>query len=178
MPSGACFDAEDRMEAVLAALDLELSGGQAVVDFERVLSKTIGMRSSIACNFGSSANLLAFATLCDPSLDGHIEPGAEVVTGAVEFPTTVSPTLQYGYVPVIVDADPKTGSLDLEALEDTLGPGREQSCPCTPSAARIARTICVSLPTHIAFGSLKTTVMRWELISKGVQLDSPDIFQA
>ncbi|MBG9333111.1 DegT/DnrJ/EryC1/StrS family aminotransferase [Corynebacterium belfantii] len=75
MPSGACFDAEDRTEAVLAALDLELSGGQAVVDFERALSKTIGMRSSIACNSGSSANLLAFATLCDPSLDGHIEPG-------------------------------------------------------------------------------------------------------
>lgn len=37
MPSGACFDAEDRTEAVLAALDLELSGGQAVVDFERAL---------------------------------------------------------------------------------------------------------------------------------------------
>ena len=122
MPSGAYFDAEDRTEAVMAALDLELSSGQAVVDSERALSKKIGMRSSIACNSGSSANLLAFATLCDPSVDGHIEPGAEVITSAVEFPTTVSPILQYGCVPVIVDADPKTGNLDLEALENALSP--------------------------------------------------------
>lgn len=122
MPSGACFDAEDRTEAVLAALDLELSGGQGVVDFERTLSKKIDMRSSMACNSGSSANLLAFATLCDPSLDGHIEPGSEVITSAVEFPTTVSPILQYGCVPVIVDADPQTGNLDLGALEAALSP--------------------------------------------------------
>lgn len=120
MPSGACFDADDRAEAVLAALDLELSGGQEIVDFECELSRTIHMRSSMACNSGSSANLLAFATLCDSSLDGHIEPGSEVITSAVEFPTTVSPILQYGCVPVIVDAEPETGNLDLELLDDAL----------------------------------------------------------
>jgi len=122
MPSGACFDAKDRTEAVLSALDLELSGGKAVADLERTLTKKIEMRSSIACNSGSSANLLAFATLCDPSLDNHIEPGSEVITSAVEFPTTVSPILQYGCVPVIVDVDPKTGNLDPETLEDALTP--------------------------------------------------------
>ena len=103
-------------------------------------SQKIGMRSSIACNSGSSANLLAFATLCDPSVDGHIEPGAEVITSAVEFSTTVSPILQYGCVPVIVDADPKTGNLDLEALENALSRTRAVMSAHT-SAARIARTM-------------------------------------
>lgn len=122
MPSGACFDAEDRAEAVLAALDLELSGGQAVVNFERKISKKLDMRSSVACNSGSSANLLAFAALCDPSLDGHIPQGSEVITSAVEFPTTITPILQHGCIPVIVDADAKTGNLDLNALEAALSP--------------------------------------------------------
>lgn len=120
MPAGACFDDRDRTEAVMAALDLELTGGRSVVEFERGLSEKIKMRSSIACNSGSSANLLAFATLCDPSLDNHIKKGAEVITSAVEFPTTVAPILQYGCVPVVVDVEPQTGNLNLDALEEAV----------------------------------------------------------
>lgn len=122
MPSGAVLDADDRAEAVLAALDLEITSGAAVTRFERAIARAMGARSGVACNSGSSANLLAFAALCDPMLDGHITPGSEVITSAVGFPTTVAPIIQHGCIPVFVDVDPSTGNIDVGQLEEAVSP--------------------------------------------------------
>ena len=60
-------------------------------------------------NSGSSANLLALSSLTSPRLgERKLNPGDEVITVAAGFPTTVTPILQNGLVPVYVDVDLET----------------------------------------------------------------------
>jgi len=69
-------------------------------------------------NSGSSANLLAFASLCSKKLgDRAIGKGDEVITVAAGFPTTVTPILQYGAIPVFVDVSLPQYNIDIDELE-------------------------------------------------------------
>jgi CDP-6-deoxy-D-xylo-4-hexulose-3-dehydrase len=76
-------------------------GGIWTREFERRFAEFTGSRFGILCNSGSSANLLALSAL-------ELPKGTEVITSAVNFPTTVNAIIQLGLVPVFVDADPKT----------------------------------------------------------------------
>ena len=70
-------------------------------------------------NSGSSANLVAFSTLTSPQLgDRRIQRGDEVITVAAGFPTTVTPVIQFGAVPVFVDVLSDTVEIDATMLED------------------------------------------------------------
>ena len=77
--------------------------------FERGFARFMGAREAILCNSGSSANLLALSAL-------ELPKGSEVITTAVNFPTTVNCIVQLGLVPVFVDSDPKT--LNLKSYSD------------------------------------------------------------
>jgi CDP-6-deoxy-D-xylo-4-hexulose-3-dehydrase len=87
------------------ALSQHYGGGWWVKRFERGLADFMGARHAIMCNSGSSANLLALAAL-------ELPKGSEVITCAVNFPTTVNAIIQLGLVPVFVDADPKTLNIE------------------------------------------------------------------
>jgi CDP-6-deoxy-D-xylo-4-hexulose-3-dehydrase len=76
-------------------------GGNFTKCFQSKLAEVMGARYAIMTNSGSSANLLALAAL-------ELPKGAEVITCAVNFPTTVNAIFQLGLKPVFVDADPKT----------------------------------------------------------------------
>mgnify|MGYP001168897037 CR=1 FL=1 len=78
-----------------------LTQSKNVCEFEREWSEWLGVKYSIFVNSGSSANLAAITALCSKNLDGHMRPGGEVITPAVTFPTTLSPILQNGLVPVL-----------------------------------------------------------------------------
>ena len=79
------------------------------------------MKKCLLVNSGSSANLLAFMTLTAPELgERRIRRGDEVITVAAGFPTTVSPIIQYGAVPVFVDIEPETVNIDPALLEQAL----------------------------------------------------------
>ncbi|HOP41028.1 MAG TPA: lipopolysaccharide biosynthesis protein RfbH [Geobacteraceae bacterium] len=72
-------------------------------------------------NSGSSANLLALMALTSPKLGNQrIEPGDEVITVAAGFPTTVTPIIQYGALPVFVDVTLPSYNIDVEMLEPAL----------------------------------------------------------
>jgi len=73
-------------------------------------------------NSGSSANLLAFATLTSSQIDRPLRPGDEVLTVAAGFPTTVAPIVQYGCVPVFVDVQAETANARMDRLADAVGP--------------------------------------------------------
>ena len=74
-------------------------------------------------NSGSSANLIAFMALTAPELgDRQIKKGDEVITVACGFPTTVTPALQYGAVPVFVDVTVPQYNIDVTKLEAALSP--------------------------------------------------------
>jgi CDP-6-deoxy-D-xylo-4-hexulose-3-dehydrase len=121
--AGRVYDQREIHAAVDAALDFWLTLGPHGDAFQRSLASFLGVRASVLVNSGSSANLVAFATLTSEKLGGrHLVPGDEVITAAAGFPTTVNPILQHGCVPVFVDSDPATGNLDARLLDAAWSP--------------------------------------------------------
>jgi CDP-6-deoxy-D-xylo-4-hexulose-3-dehydrase len=75
-------------------------------EFERRLAEFVGADYCLLCNSGSSANLLAVTALCQKDLkERRLKPGDEVITTALNFPTTINPIIQNGLVPVFVDIE-------------------------------------------------------------------------
>lgn len=115
------YDKEEMVNLVDSSLDFWLTSGRYHDIFERDLAKYLGVRYVSLVNSGSSANLLAFMALTSPLLgDRKIERGDEVITLACGFPTTVTPILQYGAVPVFVDISIPQYNIDVSMLEKAL----------------------------------------------------------
>jgi CDP-6-deoxy-D-xylo-4-hexulose-3-dehydrase len=123
LAAGAVLDEEDRVALVEAALDLRIVSGGLASRFERRFARTLGVRTAHLVNSGSSANLVAISALTSPRLgQQRLRPGAEVITAAAGFPTTVNPIVQNGLVPVFVDVDLGTYNASPEAIEAAIGP--------------------------------------------------------
>jgi CDP-4-dehydro-6-deoxyglucose reductase, E1 len=116
--AGRVFDEKELINLVDSALDFWLTYGKYSKEFEKKLAEYLGVRWAFLVNSGSSANLLAFYTLTSPLLkERQIKRGDEVITVAAGFPTTVSPIVQYGAIPVFVDVELKTFNIDTTQLE-------------------------------------------------------------
>ena len=115
------YDHEEMCNLVDSALEFWLTSGRYVQEFEAGLSKYLGVKYTAVVNSGSSANLLAFMTLTSPLLkERRIQPGDEVISVAAGFPTTVSPIINYGAVPVFVDVTIPQYNIDITQLEEAL----------------------------------------------------------
>jgi CDP-6-deoxy-D-xylo-4-hexulose-3-dehydrase len=122
-PSGKVMDGEDCAHLIDASLDMWLTAGRFADRFEEELAARFGTRFAKLTVSGSAANLLAFACLTSWKLgDKRIKPGDEVITVAAGFPTTVTPIVQYGCIPVFVDVDLATHNVDVDLLEAALTP--------------------------------------------------------
>ena len=121
--TGKVFGQEELTAAVQASLDFWLTSGPYTEQFESRFAKTVGMRHAFMVNSGSSANLLALTSLTSSKLgDRALKPGDEVLTVAAGFPTTVTPILQNGLIPVYVDVDLETYVANGRALEESITP--------------------------------------------------------
>jgi CDP-4-dehydro-6-deoxyglucose reductase, E1 len=121
--TGKVFDESEVAAAVRASLEFWLTSGRHTKEFEKNLAGIMGMRSAFMVNSGSSANLLALTSLTSPALgERRILPGDEVITVAAGFPTTVTPILQNGLVPVYVDIDIPTYTANIERVREAIGP--------------------------------------------------------
>lgn len=117
------YDEKEMCSLVDAALDFWLTTGRFADEFEREFAGWIGVKYASLVNSGSSANLIAFMALTAPELgERQIKRGDEVITVACGFPTTVTPMLQYGAVPVFVDVTIPQYNIDVAKLEDALSP--------------------------------------------------------
>ena len=117
--AGRVFDAAELQSLVDSSLDFWLTTGRFADQFEREFAAYFGIRNAILTNSGSSANLLALASLTSPKLgDRRLRPGDEVITLAAGFPTTVNPIVQNGLVPVFVDTHIPTYNVDASQLEE------------------------------------------------------------
>ena len=115
------FDEKEMQSLVDASLDFWLTTGRYADKFEKDFAKWIGVKYAHLVNSGSSANLLAFMALTAQELgDRRIKRGDEVITVACGFPTTVSPVLQYGAVPVFVDVNIPSYNVKVSELEKAL----------------------------------------------------------
>lgn len=112
------FDEKEMCSLTDAMLDFWLTTGRFSDEFEKNFAEWIGVKFAHLVNSGSSANLIAFMALTAPELgDRQILPGDEIITVAAGFPTTVTPAIQYGAVPVFVDVTIPQYNIDADALE-------------------------------------------------------------
>ena len=115
------YDEREMCSLVDSALDFWLTTGRFSEQFEREFAAWIGVKHAHLVNSGSSANLLAFMALTAPELgERRIRRGDEVITVACAFPTTVTPMLLYGAVPVFVDVTVPQYNIDVTKLEGAL----------------------------------------------------------
>lgn len=115
------FDDGEMRNLVESALDFWLTTGRFAEEFEREFARWLGVKYASLVNSGSSANLIAFSVLTAPELgERQIKRGDEVITVAAGFPTTVTPILQYGAVPVFVDVTIPQYNIDVSKLEGAL----------------------------------------------------------
>ena len=121
--SGKVFGEEELVAAVQASLDFWLTAGPYAEEFESRFAKIVGMRHAFMVNSGSSANLIALSSLTSATLQERaLKRGDEVITVAAGFPTTVTPILQNGLIPVYVDVDLETYVANDIALESAISP--------------------------------------------------------
>ena len=117
------FDEKEMCALTDATLDFWLTTGRFADQFEKEFAKWIGVKFAHLVNSGSSANLIAFMALTAPELgDRQIRKGDEIITVACGFPTTVTPAIQYGAVPVFVDVTVPQYNIDVTKLEAALSP--------------------------------------------------------
>ncbi len=118
---GRYFDSAEMVNLVDSSLDFWLTAGPWATRFERSFAKWLGVKFCSLVNSGSSANLVAFMALTSPQLgDRAIKRGDEVITVAAGFPTTVTPVIQYGAIPVFVDVTIPQYNIDVTMLEAAL----------------------------------------------------------
>lgn len=115
---GRFFDEKEIVNLVDSSLDFWLTAGPWSRKFETRFAQWLGVKFCSLTNSGSSANLLAFMALTSPQLgERRIKKGDEVITVACGFPTTVTPCIQYGAIPVFVDMAIPEYNIDITQLE-------------------------------------------------------------
>lgn len=115
------YDSKEMINLVDCALEFWLTAGRYTDEFEKKLADYLGVKFVSLVNSGSSANLNAFMALTSPLLgERKINRGDEVITVAAGFPTTVTPIIQYGAVPVFVDVTIPQYNIDVTKLDDAL----------------------------------------------------------
>ncbi len=118
---GRKFDEHEMMNLVDSALDFWLTTGRYADTFEKEFAQRMRVQYCLLTNSGSSANLLAFMSLTSPLLkERAICRGDEVITVAAGFPTTITPIIQYGAIPVFVDVTIPQYNIDCSQLEKAL----------------------------------------------------------
>lgn len=127
--AGRVFTEDEVVAAVGSTLDFWLTLGDEGNAFQHELAEFLGVRHTLLVNSGSSANLVAISALTSPRLhqSRRLLPGDEVITVAAGFPTTVSPIIQVGAVPVFIDADPVTGNGICDQLELAFNPRKTKA---------------------------------------------------
>ena len=119
--AGRVFDEQELMNAVDASLDFWLTEGRYSEQFSEKIADYLGVDNVLLTVSGSSANLLAFASLTSEKLgDKRLKPGDEVISVAAGFPATVTPIIQYGLVPVFVDVDQETYNINIEQAKKAI----------------------------------------------------------
>ena len=120
---GRVFDEREMCTLTDAVLDFWLTAGHYADRFESEFAQMLGVKYACLVNSGSSANLLAFMTLTAPELgERQIKPGDEVITVACGFPTTITPMIQYGAIPVFLDVTVPQYNVDVSQLEAARSP--------------------------------------------------------
>lgn len=84
--------------------------------FQQAWSEWLGVKYSVMCNSGASANLLMYAALESAGRVGK----KKVVVPATGWVTDIAPAIQFGWQPIMCESDPVTFGLNMDCLEEIL----------------------------------------------------------
>ncbi len=116
------FGADEVNEALECLLSTRVTMGDKVRRFEALWAEYLGVAEAVMVNSGSSANLVAAAALVNPAFPRPLVAGDEVIVPAVAWSTTYFPLVNVGLVPVLVDVDLDTFTIDPAAAGRAVGP--------------------------------------------------------
>lgn len=113
VPYGKSVWGDAEKKAVMHVLDTSTQMGKHVYEMEARVATLFSKQHGIMVNSGSSANYLAVEILDLPK-------GAEVITPALTFSTTVAPIVKNGLVPAFIDVEPDTFNIDVNQIESMI----------------------------------------------------------
>ncbi len=121
--SGKVLGSDELKNMIDASLDMWLTTGRFNDAFEKEFASFLNSKYVLSTNSGSSANLLAISALTSHKLgEKRLKKGDEVITVAAGFPTTVTPIIQNGLIPVFVDVEIGDYNISVSQIEEALTP--------------------------------------------------------
>ena len=87
--------------------------GPRSIEFEEKIAKEFGKKYGVFVNSGSSACLLALASL-------NLPKGCKIITPALTFSTTLAPIIQLGFIPVFIDSNLTSYVPTVKAILDAI----------------------------------------------------------
>lgn len=115
VPYGKAVYGEKEINAVNQVLRTSTQMGKNTREMEARVAALYDKKYGIMVNSGSSALYLA-AELMD------YEAGAEIITPALTFSTTVAPQVRRGWIPAFVDVEEGTYNIDANKVEEMITP--------------------------------------------------------
>jgi len=115
--AGSVHD-EEEIEAVVEVLrggPTSMRIGKNVKAMEQAVAELFAKSKGIMCNSGSSALYLAVELV-------GAQPGDEIITSVLTFSTDIAPMVRAGIVPAFVDVEPDTYQIDVDRIEEMVGP--------------------------------------------------------
>ena len=115
VPYGTTVHGEEEIEAVVNVLRTSTQMGKNVREMESRVAALYNKKFGIGVNSGSSALYLAADLM-------NYEAGAEIITPALTFSTTVAPIVKKGWIPAFVDVEEGTFNVDAAKVEEMITP--------------------------------------------------------
>ncbi|MEM6795519.1 MAG: DegT/DnrJ/EryC1/StrS aminotransferase family protein, partial [Acidobacteriota bacterium] len=115
-----------------------LTTGPRTGRFEKAFAEAVGARHAVAVNSCTAGMHLATVAL-------GLSPGQAVLVPTMTFAATAEVVLYAGAVPILVDCDPHTLSLDLGAVPEALAALRRGDLPADPDLPVVGL-----MPVHVA----------------------------
>jgi dTDP-4-amino-4,6-dideoxygalactose transaminase len=108
----------EEIEAIQRCIESDAyTMGEAVAAFELEFASWIGSRYAVMVNSGSSANLLAAASI---SFLAGPKPKGKVIVPALSWSTTYFPWIQMGYELIFIDIDKNSFNLNISQIEEVI----------------------------------------------------------
>lgn len=108
----------EELSAIQSVIDSDMyTMGKKVAEYEKKFAEKFGTKYAVMVNSGSTANLLAIASLV---YSGRLERGSEIIVPAVSWSTTYAPLEQYGMKLIFVDINRNTLNLDIDAVRHAI----------------------------------------------------------
>jgi len=135
-----------------------LTSGPLVKRFEAAFAESVGARHAVALNSATAALHLAVEAL-------GLRPGDGVLVPSMTFAATAEIVRYLGGVPILVDSDPVTLNMSLEALNRTVSDLRERRLPSSiPANTPIVGVI----PVHVGGVMMDMAAVRQAAARLGV----------